>query len=306
MDISKITLGTAQIGIDYGIANIDGKPNFKTAIKLLEFAWDNGINTFDTAPSYGNSEEIIGSFISSKSKKDVRNIVISSKLSKIELKEKISFENLYNHIIKEIFQSINNLKIKSIPIYLLHHAPDIHLKNGIVIECLNQIKEEGLIKKLGISVYDIKQVEVLLTYKEIDVIQVPFNLFDHRLIKTGLLKKLEKKKIIIFARSVYLQGLFFKSLNELPQDLRIAKKSLKKLIDITNNYQLDIAELAALFVRDTPEISSMVIGAESIAQVKKNVEILNKNPLNKEIREVILEDFAEVPKKIIDPRLWKI
>lgn len=306
MDISKITLGTAQIGFDYGIANIDGKPNFKTAIKLLEFAWDNGINTFDTAPSYGNSEEIIGSFISSKSKKDVRNIVISSKLSKIELKEKISFENLYNHIIKEIFQSINNLKIKSIPIYLLHHAPDIHLKNGIVIECLNQIKEEGLIKKLGISVYDIKQVEVLLTYKEIDVIQVPFNLFDHRLIKTGLLKKLEKKKIIIFARSVYLQGLFFKSLNELPQDLRIAKKSLKKLIDITNNYQLDIAELAALFVRDTPEISSMVIGAESIAQVKKNIEILNKNPLNKEIREVILEDFAEVPKKIIDPRLWKI
>lgn len=59
MNISKITLGTTQIGFDYGIANVSGKLDFQTAIKLLKFAWDNGINTFDTAPDYGNSEEII-------------------------------------------------------------------------------------------------------------------------------------------------------------------------------------------------------------------------------------------------------
>ena len=76
--------------------------------------------------------------------------------------------------------------------------------------------------------------------------------------------------------------------------------------EIVKNFKIDIVELAALFVRDIPEISSMIIGAETIDQVKNNIEILQKIPLKKEIREIILEDFAEIPKKLIDPRLWKI
>ena len=103
-----------------------------------------------------------------------------------------------------------------------------------------------------------------------------------------------------------MQGLFFKQLNDLPQDLKTAEKPLKELHNITESYQLDIAELAVLFVRDIPEVSSIVIGAEKIDQVKKNIEILNKKPLNEDIREEILEIFGEMPQKVIDPRLWKI
>ena len=306
MKISNLTFGTAQLGLDYGIANITGKPDFQLAIKMLNYAWENGINSFDTAPSYGNSEEIIGSFISSKNRKDNEDVVVISKLPRIEMKNEFSFNILYNHIKKRVLQSIRNLKINTIPIYLLHHPEDIYLKNGLAIECLNQIKEEGLIGNLGISLYDPKEVEFSLNFKEIDVIQAPINLFDHRLIKTGLLKKLKKSNIKIFARSVYLQGLFFKHLSDLPQDLKTAEKPLKELHNIIESYQLDINELAVLFVRDIPEVSSIVIGAEKIDQVKKNIEILNKKPLNEDIREEILELFAEMPQKVIDPRLWKI
>ncbi len=305
MNISKITLGTAQLGLDYGIANITGKPNLKNAMNLLTYAWNNGINSFDTALSYGNSEEIIGSFISSINKKDNEDVIVTSKLPKIEIKDDFSFDILYNYIKNRVLQSISNLKVNKIPIYLLHHPEDIYLKNGIAIECLNQIKDEGLIGMLGISIYDPKEVEFSLNFKEIDIIQVPINLFDHRLIKTGLLKKLNKRNIKIFARSVYLQGLFFKHLKALPQDLKIVEETLKELHNIIERYQLDIAELAALFVRDIPEVSSLVIGAEKMEQIKKNIEILNKEPLNEEIREVILELFAEMPQKVIDPRLWK-
>ena len=305
MNISKITLGTAQLGLDYGIANITGKPNLKNAMNLLTYAWNNGINSFDTALSYGNSEEIIGSFISSINKKDNEDVIVTSKLPKIEIKDDFSFDILYNYIKNRVLQSISNLKVNKIPIYLLHHPEDIYLKNGIAIECLNQIKDEGLIGMLGISIYDPKEVEFSLNFKEIDIIQVPINLFDHRLIKTGLLKKLNKRNIKIFARSVYLQGLFFKHLKALPQDLKIVEEPLKELHNIIERYQLDIAELAALFVRDIPEVSSLVIGAEKMEQIKKNIEILNKEPLNEEIREVILELFAEMPQKVIDPRLWK-
>ncbi len=304
MKISQITLGTAQLGLNYGVSNFTGKPDFNSTIEILKFAWKNGINTFDTAPAYGNSEEIIGSFISSISKKDVENIVISSKLSKIELKENISFEILYNHIKKELFQSINNLKIKSIPIYLLHNVSDIYLKNGLVIECLNQIKNEGLINRIGVSVYNPEEVESSINFKDIDVIQVPINIFDHRLIKTGLLRKLKSKNYIIFARSIYLQGLFFINPEKLPKYLESAKKPLLKLKDLINECNIDIARLALLFVRDLPEIDSMVIGAEKLSQVAKNLEILNELPLGHEINKVIIEEFTEISEEIVNPSLW--
>ena len=131
MKISKITLGTVQLGLNYGIANADGKPDYKTSLDMLNFSWKNGINAFDTAPSYGNSEEIIGTFILTKSETEINNVVLISKLSKIDLNDKISFESLYNHIKQQINQSLINLNIKKIPIYLIHDASDIFLENGV-------------------------------------------------------------------------------------------------------------------------------------------------------------------------------
>ena len=89
MKISKLILGTAQLGLKYGIANINGKPDFKKSLNLLEFAWTNGINTFDTAPTYGNSEKILGKFISTKNKNEKKIFVIITKLQSIRLKKKI-------------------------------------------------------------------------------------------------------------------------------------------------------------------------------------------------------------------------
>ena len=103
------------------------------------------------------------------------------------------------------------------------------INNGLVIECLNQIKKEGLIDNFGISVYNPEDVNASLDYKEINVIQVPINIFDHRLINSGLLKKLKGKNYIILARSIYLQGLFFILPEKLPKNLQVAKDPLLKL-----------------------------------------------------------------------------
>lgn len=304
MRISKLTLGTVQLGLNYGIANIKGKPDFKTSLEILNYSWNNGINAFDTALTYGNSEEIIGVFINSLVKENMENIVIISKLPKIEIKNELSFDILYKYIKEKVNQSLGNLNINSIPIFLLHHAEDIYLKDGLVIECLKQIKEEGLIQKIGISIYDSKEAEASLKFKEIEVIQLPINLFDLKLIKTGLLNKLKKRDFMIFARSIFLQGLFFLSPNHLPKDLKIAEKYLHILHKISKDYQIEIADLAALFVRDIPEISSLVIGAESIDQVKNNIEILKKKALLSEIRRIILEEFSNVPENVTNPFLW--
>jgi len=304
MKISKLTLGTAQFGHKYGIANINGKPDFNTSIKILNFAWKNGINTFDTAPTYGNSEEIIGSFILSKKLNKKEKPVIISKLPAIIKKENLSFDNIYDYIKKQVNLSLKNLKIERIPIYLLHHAPDIFFRDGLVIECLNQIKKDGLIEKFGISAYNPTEVEASLKFKEIDVIQVPINIFDQRLIKNGLLKKLKRKGYFIFARSIYLQGLFFLPLEKLPKNIELAKEPLIKLRKLIDEYNIDIAKLAFLFIRDLPEITSLVVGTEKKEQVEENINLLKEKSLPREITQNILEEFSEIPDKVINPSLW--
>lgn len=195
INISKITLGTAQLGMNYGIANINGKPNHTTSYEILKYAWENGINTFDTAPTYGNSEEIIGSFILSRIKNNIENLVIITKLTAININKNLTFDYLYTYIKEQVIQSLKNLKIDKISIYLIHRATDIFIKNGLIIDCLNQLKKEGLINQIGVSIYNPNEAEEALKFKEVTVIQVPINIFDHRLINTGLLKKLQKKKI---------------------------------------------------------------------------------------------------------------
>ncbi|MFW9990208.1 MAG: aldo/keto reductase, partial [Candidatus Odinarchaeota archaeon] len=96
MNISKLALGTAQLGFNYGIANINGKPDKNSAMHILDYAYNNGITTFDTAPVYGNSEEILGEFISKKRKKDHKVPIIISKLKSFSRMEEHKFETLYD------------------------------------------------------------------------------------------------------------------------------------------------------------------------------------------------------------------
>lgn len=304
MYISKITLGTAQLGMDYGIANLGCKPNFSKATRILNYAWNSGINSFDTSPLYGDSERIIGSFISSYLKGKEQKIIIISKLSKINGKNDLNFEALYRYIKEEVRRTLKNLMIKSIPIYLLHHAPDIYIKDGLILRCLNQIKREKLIESIGISVYNLEEIETVLHYNEINVIQAPMNLFDHRLIQSGLLKKLRKKDYIILVRSVYLQGLFFIAPENIPNYLKIAMNPLKRLRNLVKEYEIDIAKLAFLFIRDIPEITSIVVGAENVEQIEKNIQYLDEKPLPIDLRNRIVEDFSELDEKIIKPYLW--
>lgn len=304
MLLSKLSLGTAQLGLNYGIANTNGKPDFNTSLRILKYSWENGINVFDTAPSYGNCEKIIGTFISSNINIDFENLVVISKLPKVEHQNDLKFDHLYTIIKKTIIQSLKTLKINKFPIYLIHHAPDIFLKDGIIVECLHQIKKEGLIDRIGISIYNPNEVEEALKFKEINVIQVPINLFDHRLINTGLLQKLKMKKYLIFARSIYLQGLLFKSVQNLPESLEYAKNFLLKLRNLTENLNINILKLAFLFVRDLPEITSLIIGIERVDQIEENLKMLKEEPLLKEIRDTIIEEFSDVPEKIINPSLW--
>lgn len=299
MKISKLTLGTAQLGMQYGIANMT-KPNLKKSNQLLDYALNHGINSFDTAQNYGNSEKILGDFF----KKTNRSIMITSKIPKVKLdKRNPNFQEVYDFIKKTVNESTEKLGITKLPICLLHNPSDLDRYNGFIEKSLIKLKEERLVKKIGISTYSPKEAKRFLENKKLDSIQIPINILDTRLIKNGLLDELYYEKKMIFARSIFLQGVFFLEQKKLPKKLSGFVPYLKKLEEISKKNNLSIQQLAFLFVRDLNQITSLVIGVDNIFQLKENIKLLAMPSLNTRIYEEVL-NIPKIPEKLVNPSKW--
>ena len=305
MDISKLTLGTAQLGLNYGVANTNGKPDYQKSKEILKAAADHGVNCFDTAPLYGDSELIVGSFLSSCSY-FAKPPVIVTKLPPMTLNGEATPNNAYDLVRQHVTRSTQRLGVSRIPIYLLHRASDIEAYGGLVTESLLRLKDEGLIGVLGVSAYTPEEVEQALGLEAIRAIQVPINVFDHRLIETGLLDRLKDKNFIVFARSIFLKGLFFLDARNLPPGLALAQDPLRQLEELSRDKEIGIAEVALTFVRDLPGITSLVIGAETPNQVLEDRDLMKTGSLSLGLREQIMSMFSGLPLELIDPRLWDL
>jgi len=240
---SKLVLGTAQLGLDYGIANKVGKPKYSKAFKILETAWVNGINTFDTAPAYGDSEKLIGEFINNEDGRAERSTIIT------KLPKRNPNVDLLSFINESINKSRKNLGGQIIDYYLLHNPSEV--KDQKIIEALFSLKDKGLIVEPGASVYSVEEAEIAIE-NGLKVLQVPVNVFDQRFLDDSLLYKFKQKKVTLFARSIFLQGLFFIKPSSLPSFIVEAKPYLELLHSVCEQEGLSIYELALKFISGFP------------------------------------------------------
>ncbi|ETA67460.1 putative oxidoreductase, aryl-alcohol dehydrogenase like protein [Methanolobus tindarius DSM 2278] len=293
--LSKLTLGTAQLGLNYGINNKLGKPQKEQALSILEYAYSNGITSFDTASAYGDSEVIIGEFIANK---DRSKCYITSKLEPL-FKNKVEDTNLEEEIFKKIEISLSNLKSEYIDNYLIHDFKDINHYTELV-PILTKAKEKGLIRNIGVSVYAPYEAETILTMREFDVIQIPLNILDHRFLKNSLLKRLKENGFTIFTRSAFLQGLLFMDANKIPANLLSAKANLIEINRFVRSNNISISQLALNFAMSIEEIDSIIIGVDSEEQLTQNIQDFNIAGCL-DIDASIFESEDEI---IIDPRKW--
>ena len=299
MKENNLVLGTAQLGLDYGIANKEGRPSEKEAFGIMKYAAENGINYFDTAYSYGNSETTIGKFLNTyEAYKNKINII--TKMPSLK-KEKLNEKNINNRF----FESLNRVGQKSIYCYMVHDFNDIRNNCDEIGKVFLKLKENNYIKKIGVSIYDKSQIKFLLKNFDFDLIQIPINIFDQRLLMDDILVDLKKRDIEIYARSVFLQGLIFLDRNNLPSKFKSIKKQFEKLNEISLKYNLSKEEIALLFVNTINEIDKIVIGVEKISQLRRNVKILSKSESFNEKKTLInFEDFFIEDTNITEPRKW--
>jgi aryl-alcohol dehydrogenase-like predicted oxidoreductase len=298
---SKITLGTVQFGIPYGIANKNGQPSSLHSHKLLQFALDNGINSLDTARNYGNSEDVIGSYINA----DKFIIATKFKLTDAALNNK---EIAFNEARESLITSLRYLKTGKIPYFLFHKNlnQDIKKVASIIPGILKRLFEEGLIDKGGLSVYEPSELSFINDWKYISAVQAPLNVLDTRMLQDDLMQLLMDNHVDLFIRSIYLQGLLLMKKNELTPQLSFSIKYLDKLNKIALSANKSINELAFSFVRDTPGVTSLVVGADTIEQLNQTIQLVSTEPLPQKIYDEIKETFKTVPEKLITPALWNL
>ena len=281
----KIVLGTAQFGMDYGIANISGKPAKKEVFRILGMAWEKGVKRFDTAPLYG-SEELLGEFITVNGLHD--EVIVLTKIPSL-----VGLSDYDKFIRTSLESSLDKLGC-SVEVLFFHDALDAVLlqKNPQFFEKLFQ---DYPISTLGVSVYEPQEVERLSGSKFELAFQFPFNVLDRRFeqVTTPQGKR--------YARSVFLQGLLA-SKNGLIQDAPDELYNLQKeYFEKLNKHHLDPVSFAVSFAAYNDVVDYLLIGVDSVQQMQ---DILDIKPY--EQKDMVILDTIQVitEEKWLDPRTW--
>ncbi|HRN55133.1 MAG TPA: aldo/keto reductase [Agriterribacter sp.] len=303
--ISKLVLGTVALGMDYGISNTKGRPDSRQSAEVLSTAWKAGINTLDTARTYGMAEQIIGSYLEKKDAGREVNVISKFKLDKESLD---SYDLARKEAVESVMVSLDKLKIPKLPVCLLHMSRELNEKRVLeyVPAIFKELKEMQMIDMAGVSIDHPRELAWFEDEEIISAYQVPVNIFDQRLLRDDMLDRVHKKGKLLFARSVFLQGLFFLHPDQLKGNRTAARPFLEQLHLLAKKEGLTIAELSFSYIRHMQSIASIVFGAENTNQVEQNVQLMSAAPLGKKVTDHIAELFNAVPEDIITPGNWKM
>lgn len=262
MAIEKLILGTVQFGLPYGINNRHGQLSMDQAFEVLDLAYQNGIRYLDTAGAYGQAEEVLGHYHSKRE-------------FSFEIITKLHFRNGENWDLA-FKRSLTHLRKGKVWALLFHSLSDFE-ENKQILPALIDLKAQGAIKQIGVSVYTNEEVECLLQFPEIDLIQLPFNLLDNLAQRGKVLRAAKDTGKIIHTRSVFLQGLFFKPVEELPKVLSPLRPYLTAIRQVAVEAKLSLAELALGYVLHQPDIDGVLVGVDNIEQLESNLKAANIN-----------------------------
>lgn len=288
MKQNKLILGTVQFGLDYGINNNHGKPFTEDVYEILNLAFDRGVRLLDTANAYGNAVSLIGNFHELFSRKKFKII------SKFYLKDLKS---------NNIYEELKTLKVNQYYAYLFHSFDEYEAAEENILFILDEYKKKGLINKVGVSVYTNDQFLKAINDEKVELIQFPYNLLDNWSQKGELIKLAKDKGKETHARSVFLQGLFYKKEVEFPDQLKPLIPSINHVNEIAKKMNDTINNVALNYVINNPLIDFAIIGVDSKIHLLKNLEILLRK--NDKINLGIFDHIKVTETDLLNPVNWK-
>jgi aryl-alcohol dehydrogenase-like predicted oxidoreductase len=295
MTTNRLVLGTVQLGMRYGVNNKSGQPDLRTAEGIVKAAWEGGIREFDTAHTYGKSEYVLG--------KVLKRLEIENE-AKVITKLSPTLNQLVPVNLKQTLEeSLERLCVSKLYGIMLHREELLDQWDQGSGETLSDLVSSGLVDHIGVSVYSPQKSLEALEIKDITMIQVPSNIMDRRFENAGVFQTAEIKSKLIYVRSIFLQGLLFKNHDDLLPSMSFASQTLKSFELLARRAKISRQQLALGYVREVYPEAKILFGAETILQVKSNLEAWN-HTLSQWIVKEAQELFHDVDEKVLNPSLW--
>lgn len=291
-----LALGTVQFGIPYGLKRPQSPVPSSEVTKILSLAWDSGIDLLDTAADYGDAESVIAALRPTQA----RFRIVSKAPA---MRPAGTTQTDVDRVIAQVRESLTRLQVERLDALLVHHAPDLLGEGGAALHRgLSHLQSDGLIGRIGISVYDSATMRRVIDEFRIDVVQLPLNVLDQRFVQDGSLDMLSTRRVETHVRSAFLQGVLLTDPDRLPVRFEGLRTHLAGFHADASRAGLSRAAAALGFLRHIPSVGRIVIGVESVADLQENLRAFDDVAL----RSPALDygRYAIDDRAMTDPRQW--
>lgn len=271
MEVSELAFGAVEIGMPYGIGvtSREFMLSENAAIALLQASLESGINFFDTARQYGQSENLIGKAFREKRKQ----VIIATKCKHLRNPDGSLPGNMAEAITGSLQESLAALQTDYADIFMLHDSDPETVRHQDVMSCFDQLKKDGRIRACGVSTYTPAETAAAIDCGLWDMIQVPFNLLDQR--QQSLFEKAHQKGIGIVIRSVLMKGLLTSKKPTLHPALTAVDTAIQQFNNLAMQLQYGLSALATKFPLSYPQVSSVLVGLDKMEYLVQSLQVVD-------------------------------
>ena len=246
------------------------------------------MTSLDTARGYGEAEERIGRFLAGPGR-PVERPYITTKIP-------VNTGELEKSVFETAGMSLSALGLSKVNCILLHSPVEMASGGKALAKVMGKLVTAGYADEVGVSVYLPAEADAMLQYEEYTAIQIPVSLFDQRMINSGAIRRLKERNILIFARSVFMQGVLFLDPDGMDEPLLIehAAPHIRTLRRIAGEAGVGATQLAISFARDIEGVASIVLGSETVDQVRENIRLMEGPPIGDRAMAAVREAFRDV------------
>jgi spore coat polysaccharide biosynthesis protein SpsF (cytidylyltransferase family)/aryl-alcohol dehydrogenase-like predicted oxidoreductase len=310
---SELTLGTAQLGMKYGIANRAGQPARPLAIRMARLAIAHGVTALDTARAYGDAEAVLGEALTGAWRSRVEVI------TKLDLPDSLRDDAEESAVRAAVDASVRRsceaLRVEKLSTLLLHRSHHYRAWGGAVWRRLLEMRHEGTnhegtIGTLGASVYEPQEALELLEDPAIRHLQIPMNVLDWRWKVNGVDRALaDRPDVVVHARSALLQGLLASGAHaSWPVSGEYdASSCLRRLRELAAEFGREsLTDLCLAYVRSQAWITSVVVGCETLEQLNENLRLFCLPKLTAAQCAELESSLPRAPESLLNPSQWKL
>ncbi|MBT3344819.1 MAG: aldo/keto reductase [Gemmatimonadetes bacterium] len=297
MQVSRLGLGTVELGIPYGLSE-DPPPTDEVCIRLLRDAHDQGITYIDTAAAYGRSEELVG-------------LAFSGMQDRPTITTKVAFRDsegnpvgpgrLRQHIEASVERSLQWLQADRLDILKIHSADDRFLSDELV-ESMQLLVERGRVRSWGASTYETIALADALSEPKLRVIQVAYSLLDRRL-DDELLPRARVQGVGIVLRSVFLKGVLSDRRRQLSQEMAPLARAADAAARIAAEAGLALSQVALRFALFSGAGDVTLVGTAQQEELQENLEACAAGPLPEDVVAALMAIEVE-DSSLLNPGNW--